>query len=511
MELDGVRPDVDHGIAADPEADQLLEPPSHAHVRLQCETEPGDERRDRSSVLRFDGDRVHRVLAHVSVVSSAQAACAREAPPRLVDARRGGVITAEQADKAVDIARLPVDLIRRQPERLQHRLGILRRQRQRSLENGTPLLEPVVSDPLEPLHVKNALAHLHRRVASSREQVDLGALGHRPRLEDLGRDVRQLQARAERAPLPPRHDRRRQQSAALRRGRPGAPPRRTRAPSASSFAGSPTARRRGRGGMPVASPPAGRRRRASSSSTARAPATRPGSATPPPRADAELRRREPKLEHEDRPEHHEVVELDSVRRMRGEELPLPLREELRHRRRTCEHRFHRPRARVQQPLHRAGAHEPAGDRVHLDVEPGRGAGRGRELRRDDRPQLHDRVVALPLNPPRPHDNPASIEREVRRIEEHDLPNLRLERVHPQPHHGRAMLQLGHRQLQLDAVRGRKHREQFDQLLLRERSPPRALARLRHPRAIGAGRASALICALPLHLVDDINRLVHRAT
>ena len=121
---------------------------------------------------------------------------------------------------------------------------------------------------------------------------------------------------------------------------------------------------------------------------------------------AEALRRELELEHEDRAQDREVVELDALRRVLGVERPLLLREQL-----------------AQRPL---AGHAPPGRRVpgvpFIDPEQtnppgiaststpnaGERAQLGRELGGDDRPQLDDRVVALSLHPPRADDDAGAL-------------------------------------------------------------------------------------------------------
>src|SRR5215207_5141092 len=84
--------------------------------------------------------------------------------------------------------------------------------------------------------------------------------------------------------------------------------------------------------------------------------------------------------------------------------------------------------RTPRALERRRADEPAGHRIHLDPEVRRLAEFRRELGRDDRAQLDDRVVALALHPARTDDEAAAIKREVGSVEEHDLADLRIEHV-----------------------------------------------------------------------------------
>ena len=84
----------------------------------------------------------------------------------------------------------------------------------------------------------------------------------------------------------------------------------------------------------------------------------------------------------------------------------------------------------QHVFHRSRADEPAGQRVDLDAE-GRGhAQLGRHVSRLDRPQLHDRVVALSLDPPGANNDARLVELQVGRLEEEDLADLSFERVQP---------------------------------------------------------------------------------
>jgi hypothetical protein len=56
-----------------------------------------------------------------------------------------------------------------------------------------------------------------------------------------------------------------------------------------------------------------------------------------------------------------------------------------------------------------------------------------------------------LDPPGPHDHPGGVERQVGRVEEEDLSEMRVERVDPERSRRRPAVALGHGQLQLDAV------------------------------------------------------------
>jgi hypothetical protein len=84
---------------------------------------------------------------------------------------------------------------------------------------------------------------------------------------------------------------------------------------------------------------------------------------------------------------------------------------------------------LQRAFHRSRAGEPARHRVDPDAEVRRAAQVGRQLVQDNRAQLHDRVAALPLDAAGTDDDAALIERQVGRVEEVDLPNLSVERIH----------------------------------------------------------------------------------
>jgi hypothetical protein len=88
-------------------------------------------------------------------------------------------------------------------ERLQHRLDIGSRYRKGDLQDGLPLLEPVLVDALEPFQVQPPAAYLDRLVARDREQVQVVALllELRRQLPEPGLCV--AEALSEGAPLPP--------------------------------------------------------------------------------------------------------------------------------------------------------------------------------------------------------------------------------------------------------------------------------------------------------------------
>jgi hypothetical protein len=102
-------------------------------------------------------------------------------------------------------------------------------------------------------------------------------------------------------------------------------------------------------------------------------------------------------------------------------------------------------------LERCRADEAPGHRVDLDLEALRAAHLVGQLVRDHRPELDDRVVLPALDAPGAHDHPGGVERELRRVEEEDLPEVRVERVDTERACGRTPVLLGDCELQLDAV------------------------------------------------------------
>ncbi len=74
-----------------------------------------------------------------------------------------------------------------------------------------------------------------------------------------------------------------------------------------------------------------------------------------------------------------------------------------------------------------------------------------QLARRHRAQLDDRVASLALDSSGADDDAVGVEIELGRVEEEDLADLRLERIELERRHGRLLMRLRHRQLQLDAV------------------------------------------------------------
>jgi hypothetical protein len=70
---------------------------------------------------------------------------------------------------------------------------------------------------------------------------------------------------------------------------------------------------------------------------------------------------------------------------------------------------------------------------------------------DDGTKLHDGVGRLSLDTTGSHHHTVLVEQQVGRIEEDDLTDLSIERIHAQPGHRRPPVPIGHAELQLDAV------------------------------------------------------------
>jgi hypothetical protein len=74
-------------------------------------------------------------------------------------------------------------------------------------------------------------------------------------------------------------------------------------------------------------------------------------------------------------------------------------------------------------------------------------------------------VPAPRTAARPDDHAGTIERKIRSLEEVDLPDLRRNRVQAKCRHGRALLAVGHGQLELDAVGAGRQRTDRGELLI----------------------------------------------
>jgi hypothetical protein len=78
--------------------------------------------------------------------------------------------------------------------------------RELRLRDGPPLLQPVVVDLLEALHVQHPASNLDARLAATRDDVLLVAFAHARWLERGQPLFRLPECLAERPPLPPRDD-----------------------------------------------------------------------------------------------------------------------------------------------------------------------------------------------------------------------------------------------------------------------------------------------------------------
>ena len=84
-----------------------------------------------------------------------------------------------------------------------------------------------------------------------------------------------------------------------------------------------------------------------------------------------------------------------------------------------------------------------------------------------RAELHDRVAALALDPAGPRDDTDLVERQIGRVEEEHLADLRVERVQLQVVDRSPVLRHRHRQLQLDAVRALHQLQDLLEILARQ--------------------------------------------
>src|SRR5215208_3790585 len=114
------------------------------------------------------------------------------------------------------------------------------------------------------------------------------------------------------------------------------------------------------------------------------------------------------LEHEDRPEHGEIVQLDPLGSVSPEQGPLLLGVELAQRT-LAEYRL-ADRVGVGLALQPSRAHEPTGYRIDFDTEPAEVADVLADLIGIKRAQLDHRITHAPLDPARAHDDARPVER-----------------------------------------------------------------------------------------------------
>jgi uncharacterized membrane protein len=121
------------------------------------------------------------------------------------------------------------------------------------------------------------------------------------------------------------------------------------------------------------------------------------------------------LEHEDRPEHREIFQIDPVRSVSPVQGTLLLGVKLAQPALTEHHLV--DGVRVSLAFQPPRAHESTRYRVDLDAEPGETPHVGADLIGVERPQLDHRIAHTPLNPARAHDDARPVERQVGRVEE----------------------------------------------------------------------------------------------
>ena len=90
---------------------------------------------------------------------------------------------------------------------------------------------------------------------------------------------------------------------------------------------------------------------------------------------------------------------------------------------------------------------------------------------DDGTELDDGVAAAPLNPASANGETGLVQHQVGRVEEEDLPDLRLERVEPEGGDRPLVRARRERDLQLDAVGPADQAEELSELLARELDEP----------------------------------------
>ena len=208
VELDRVRPDIDHRVARGPGVDERGQAPRVAGVDGGAEADAADGGDDGGRVLGLDGDRPRVPSAHVQVGGLGLAAAQGVADAPLVDrdrphdAARRHQLGAELVQRVA----LPGERGRGDAKCLEDPGHRGRRQREPELHHGLPPLQPVGVDLPEQLDVHQAGADLDVG-AFRREQVELVALLDRVRGQRGQGGLRGPEALAEDAPFPARDDR----------------------------------------------------------------------------------------------------------------------------------------------------------------------------------------------------------------------------------------------------------------------------------------------------------------
>ena len=187
-----------------PSANELLEAPRDTDVPLQVEPELAHRRGHECRIFRLDGDRPQDAPVSAQLGELGHCTADGHVPAPLVHLDR------EQVGARVDdVAEQLIERVLGSRERhvdaehLEDRLDLSCVQREPGLQHRLPLLQPVLVDTLKLLHVHPTAAHLDRRVARDREQVEIVALllDVRGQLTEKGLGV--TEALAERPPLPP--------------------------------------------------------------------------------------------------------------------------------------------------------------------------------------------------------------------------------------------------------------------------------------------------------------------
>ena len=182
------------------------------------------------------------------------------------------------------------------------------------------------------------------------------------------------------------------------------------------------------------------------------------------------------LEHVDGPQDEQVVELDSLRCVLGEEFALGLREQLAKGHLARNGPFDpwlRERALVG-----GRAYVTARHRVDFDDEVLRHSLLGIERGGLDRPELYDGIVGAALASARSRHDRNLVQREVPGVEEEDLAYIGVQRVDPERLKCRKAVLFGDGQLELDS-RGPGEGEELADLIVVKPGRFRLLFRLGH--------------------------------
>ena len=208
VELDRVRAHVDDRVPSGSESDERHEAAREAHVRLRVQVQRAQRRSHEGRILGLDRDgaRGERVRPHCRELRSASAERVVSASLVHGDGEEVGALAHDLVDELVELVRVALERWRGHAEPGEQRSDVRRGNRELRLRNGPPLLQPVVADLLEALHVQHASSNLDAALAATRQDVQLVALVHAGRLE-RGQPLFRLAERlAEGPPLPARDD-----------------------------------------------------------------------------------------------------------------------------------------------------------------------------------------------------------------------------------------------------------------------------------------------------------------